>query len=178
MASQIEEQMRILMAKREQMKQEEAAPAAPQEADEIEDAKLIEPSTASEADDAQDDEIETEAESAQDEPQVTGEDEKDLVMIYHAKCLRCQHLTSTGTRIFNSCHFSNGNADCPAKAIRIVIGINFDRAANLVAQAMLSGDTVKLKALMEKLESRDEIVRKRVMTMASQLLANKSASGQ
>jgi hypothetical protein len=175
MASQIEEQMRVLMARREQMKREEETKPAPSDQD-IEDAELIEiEEDQAEIVDEQDDQDEPEA---QDAPQVTGEDEKDLVMIYHAKCLRCQHLTSTGTRIFNACHFSNGNTDCPAKSIRIVIGINFERAASLISQAMLSGDTVKLKSLMEKLESRDEIVRKRVMTLASQMLAGQTKSGQ
>ncbi len=47
--------------------------------------------------------------------------DKEYLALYSADCSNCKHLTETGKREFEKCHFSNGNKLCPAQEVRIVV---------------------------------------------------------
>lgn len=47
--------------------------------------------------------------------------ETEFVALYSANCMTCKHLSETGVRDFEDCHFSKGNKLCPAAELRFVI---------------------------------------------------------
>lgn len=47
--------------------------------------------------------------------------EVEYFALFSANCMSCQHLSETGTRDFQECHFKNGNKQCPASETRFVI---------------------------------------------------------
>lgn len=94
-----------------------------------------------------------------------------LVMIYADRCLRCAYLCGPMTKHYDDCHFSNGNEDCPAARTRIVVGINFDKASDALAQAMLENNIQRLTRITAKLADKDEVVQKRVFQLARDKIA-------
>lgn len=92
----------------------------------------------------------------------TEEDTRDVFYVYSKKCLRCLHLTETGSEYMESCHFSNGNDSCPAQAIRIVVGVPVEKVANIIVKAMDEGDSEKLAETYAKLAEKDAIVQQQV----------------
>jgi hypothetical protein len=47
--------------------------------------------------------------------------ELEYLALYSANCTSCKHLTETGTREFQDCHFTKGNKQCPAAEVRLVV---------------------------------------------------------
>ena len=47
--------------------------------------------------------------------------ELEYLALYSVNCMSCKHLTETGKREFQDCHFSKGNKQCPASEVRIVV---------------------------------------------------------
>lgn len=47
--------------------------------------------------------------------------ELEYLALYSTNCMTCKHLTETGVREFQDCHFSKGNKQCPAAEVRIVV---------------------------------------------------------
>lgn len=45
----------------------------------------------------------------------------DYLALYSDNCMTCKHLTETGVREFQDCHFTVGNKQCPAAEVRIVV---------------------------------------------------------
>lgn len=46
----------------------------------------------------------------------------EYLSLYSANCLTCKHLCpDTGVREFEECHHSNGNKQCPALEVRVVV---------------------------------------------------------
>lgn len=114
-------------------------------------------------------------ENENDEPSIVAEDavevQRDLVIIHSTKCMKCSHLYQHGTRAFESCHFSNGNDECPAQFMRIAIGVNFQKAAQALADAMHEKDAARLARISVKMESLDASVQRRVFDLAEQRLS-------
>lgn len=103
----------------------------------------------------------------------TEEDTRDVFYIHSKKCLRCLHLTETGSEYMESCHFSNGNESCPAQAIRIVVGVPVGKVANIIFKAMDEGDAEKLAETYAKLAEKDAVVQQQVKDAVQAKLAEK-----
>lgn len=48
-------------------------------------------------------------------------EERELLALYSQNCLKCSHLVDVGTRAFNRCHYTQGNKECPAKEVALVV---------------------------------------------------------
>lgn len=48
------------------------------------------------------------------------EESRECIVLYSERCFRCSHLVDGAEKTFNKCHYSQGNRDCPAIAIRIM----------------------------------------------------------
>ena len=59
--------------------------------------------------------------------------EREFVALYSADCMTCMHLSETGSRDFQECHFKNGNKQCPASELRfVVVGEALDYARKVL----------------------------------------------
>ena len=47
--------------------------------------------------------------------------EREYLALYSANCMTCSHLSEVGTRDFQECHFKNGNKQCPAAEVQLVV---------------------------------------------------------
>lgn len=46
---------------------------------------------------------------------------KEYLALYSEACITCKHLVETGTVDNRKCHYKNGNTQCPASEVKIVI---------------------------------------------------------
>lgn len=154
-----------------------------------EDEEVIMPTASDDTDDQADAEVAEVLDDADAVPEDGSDDgadeeaaapsvgEADLLIIEGAKCMRCGFLCNVNTRYYDECHFSKGNADCPAQYFKIAVGVNFEKASDALAEAMLTGDTDRLARINNKLADKDDIIKKRVFSMATKkLLAATAAS--
>jgi hypothetical protein len=92
--------------------------------------------------------------------------------VYSKKCLECKTLISWATKEFKSCHFTNGNADCPGASVAVVVKVpqaKVDDAANKIITATKNQDTVRLANIYAQLAERSEWVRSKVFERVKEL---------
>jgi hypothetical protein len=118
-----------------------------------------------------------EAEVAEDATR-EDEDNRDVFQIYREQCLNCLHLTETGTQTYKKCYWENGNDYCPAKEVRIIVGVPVSRVAEILVQATMSGDAEKLSLTCAKLAEKDPSVQREVTLLFQKLLEEARASAQ
>jgi hypothetical protein len=110
-------------------------------------------------------------------PLATDETEPDQVgtlQVFNENCFRCTHLIpelKSGKHIkakkFSECHFENGNEECPAKTVIIVVGIPIQKIVKMWMGAHIDGDNERKAKIEAKLATKDEVQRE---------LANKAIS--
>lgn len=114
---------------------------------------------------AQEDHVDAEAESAQDT-------QRDVVLLYKPKCLECLHLfPEGGKKVYSGCHFAAGNEDCPAKSLKLVVMVPADRVSDLLVEATLNNDVIRLSELSARLNKKDEAEIERVMSLFREKIA-------
>jgi hypothetical protein len=92
--------------------------------------------------------------------------------VYSKKCLECKTLISWAIKEFKSCHFTNGNADCPGASVAVVVKVpqaKVDDAANKIITATKNQDTVRLANIYAQLAERSEWVRSKVFERVKEL---------
>lgn len=110
----------------------------------------------------------TEAVAEEKEPE---EKEKDYVIIYSEDCLKCLHLCPTlGVKAYKDCHFSKGNEDCPAKTLRVAIGVNVERTAKIYTKYFKTNNVDKLTRMNKRLSTKDPAIVAQVMALVQQLI--------
>ena len=95
----------------------------------------------------------------------------DVLFIYRPECLDCLHLTENGSRAYKKCYLDEGNTDCPAGSIRIVVGVPMERVVTAIITATLEANAEKLAILYGKLQERDPVVVQRVMDEVRQRMS-------
>lgn len=115
----------------------------------------------------------------EDDSESEATSERDVVLLYKPKCLECKHLfPEGGKKVYSGCHFSKGNDDCPAKELKLVVMIPAERVSDMMFEATMSNDVVRLSELSAKLSRKDPAEVERVMFLLRQKLANHSASSK
>lgn len=88
---------------------------------------------------------------------------KDLFMIAKKDCVKCVHLCpETGSIAPTNCHYDNGNEDCPARTVTIMIGMSIrevESAATAIVEATENGDFPRLTRAANRLAGKSESVR-------------------
>lgn len=117
--------------------------------------------------------------------QIVDDNGRDVIMLWKPeRCLTCSYLvgdlTINGeeTVANDKCHheFATrggvrvGNPNCPAKTLRFVKGVNFDKLSSGLAQAMRDKDVAGLHAIYGELATLDPAVSKRVVSLAEESL--------
>lgn len=88
--------------------------------------------------------------------------EMGILEIHSRKCLRCTHLCpeleGNNGKAFTNCHFENGNEDCPAATVQIVVGIPVNRLIRTVFECEASNDSERLATLYARIATKDAVV--------------------
>jgi hypothetical protein len=108
---------------------------------------------------------------------------QDIVFISKPECLKCFHLTPLGTVDYSKkkdfrCHFSQGNTSCPARTVRIIEGMDFEKFARKMARAITNSDAELLDKCNRRLLKKDPLVKRKVMEMVSALIVQKNKEAQ
>lgn len=89
---------------------------------------------------------------------------KDVILLFKPKCLECTHLfPEGGKKPYNGCHYKSGNDECPAKSLKLVVAVPAERVSDLMLEAMISNDVVRLSELTARLNRKDPAEIERVM---------------
>jgi len=159
---------------------EDAFTASPANAamSELDDAGNVEVVVGEEGSDASvGGEVEVEAE---------GEEEGEATFqIYSHDCLRCTELVPglkkseyIKARSFKKCHYENGNKDCPAKTVQIVVGLPIPKIVKAYMDAFINGDNVTLANIQARLATKDEGQRELANAAIRRALARHLAGSQ
>ena len=100
------------------------------------------------------------------------ESKKDVVLLYKPKCLTCTHLfPEGGKKPYNGCHYKAGNEDCPARTLKLVVAVPAERVSDLLLEATLGNDVVRLSEILGRLNRKDQSETERVMKRFREKLA-------
>jgi len=94
-----------------------------------------------------------------------------VFIIYHPKCLRCNFLSEHGKFLYEDCHYTKGNTNCPASETRIVVGVNVNLTAKRMVEAINTGNTELLAKINSRIANKDPIIIKQVMDEVKRLMA-------
>lgn len=83
-------------------------------------------------------------------------------VVYSPKCLVCDHLVDGGPKHYNKCHYSNGNADCPALENRIISDGKTRQYRRRLDEAREAKDAKKVAAIWAEIEKEAPHVRQRL----------------
>lgn len=81
---------------------------------------------------------------------------RESLAVYSNKCLKCSHLVDGAKKAFVQCHFTKGNAECPAAEVRIVAVGQAVRYAKAVLKARTKRDLEKEAGLLNKVSLRSK----------------------
>lgn len=111
-------------------------------------------------------------EAAEDEEEEVIDSKKDVVLLYKPKCLECTHLfPEGGKKPYNGCHYKAGNEDCPARTLKLVVAVPAERVSDLLLEATLGNDVVRMSELLGRLNRKDQSETDRVMKRFREKLA-------
>lgn len=92
--------------------------------------------------------------------------------VYSKKCLNCIHFAPTiGKKVYHDCHFTNGNENCPASEVKVVVMLPYQMIAKKLYDAHVGNDAAKLSSLMARLNRQDSEEVAKVLSHYSKLLA-------
>ena len=78
----------------------------------------------------------------------------DHLALYSQNCKKCSHLDPDEKTKFDKCHFSKGNADCPAKEVQFAVVGEAKRFARAIKKAKATGDLIKEAEILEAVAKR------------------------
>lgn len=78
-------------------------------------------------------------------------DDKEYLELYSKKCLRCSYLIQEEGMKEHTCHYTNGNVECPAQEVQIILGGKIRRAVKLIRQARSQLDPKKEAQILEEI---------------------------
>ncbi len=90
---------------------------------------------------------------------------KGCLSVPQAKCLHCSHLVLFDFKGAKEedCTVENGNDQCPAQGVMVVLGVNVEKASSSIIRAFLANDAADISAKMQKLSGYHETVQQQVM---------------
>lgn len=99
------------------------------------------------------------------------------IYVYSKKCLNCIHFAPTvGKKVYHDCHFTNGNENCPASEVKVIVMLPYQMIAKKLYDAHVGNDAAKLSSLMARLNRQDTEEVAKVLSHYSSLLAGASTS--
>lgn len=90
------------------------------------------------------------------------DENRECVVLYAEKCFRCSHLVDGAPKTFNRCHFSAGNVDCPAVAVRIITSGKIRQYVKRMEAAQEAKDAPTIAAIWAEIAAETPEVRRRL----------------
>lgn len=105
---------------------------------------------------------------------------KEYLALYSTNCLKCRHLCPDATKKYSKCHHTNGNPDCPASEIQMVVVGRAYRLAASVIQARRKRDASLEAEVMVEVSNGSKAFQDRFYSRLSELqhAANKASSNK
>lgn len=94
-----------------------------------------------------------------------------FVPLANNKCNTCGHLVSHAKTFHDNCHFTKGNANCPAKVFQLGVGVNVEKASQAIAEAFHACDVEALQKHINRLAGFKPVQTREVLS----LVFNKTA---
>ena len=94
-----------------------------------------------------------------------------FVPLANNKCNTCGHLVSHAKNFHDNCHFTKGNANCPAKVFQLGVGVNVEKASQAIAEAFHACDVEALQKHVNRLAGFKPVQTREVLS----LVFNKTA---
>ena len=94
-----------------------------------------------------------------------------FVPLANNKCNTCGHLVSHAKNFHDNCHFTKGNANCPAKVFQLGVGVNVEKASQAIAEAFHACDVEALQKHINRLAGFKPVQTREVLS----LVFNKTA---
>lgn len=91
---------------------------------------------------------------------------KLVIEAYAPGCLECTHLVPTAQNEYTDCHFSAGNAFCPAQSVKIIFTGRRNVFLNKLKTARTSGDSNRVLKILASLEKEPLELKDYVLTKA------------
>lgn len=94
-----------------------------------------------------------------------------FIPLANTKCNSCGYLVGHAKAFHDNCHFTKGNANCPAKVFQIGVGVNVEKASQAIAEALHACDVEALQKHINRLAT----FKKAQTTEVLSLVFNKTA---
>ena len=78
----------------------------------------------------------------------------DFLALYSKKCKSCKHLDAEESVAYDKCHYTKGNALCPAQEVQLVVSGEAQRFAKAVLRARASGNFEREVLILQKVAKR------------------------
>ncbi len=88
-----------------------------------------------------------------------------FIPVSNKDCVGCGHLVTYAKVFHESCHFSNGNTQCPAAKIQIGLGMNTEKASDAIATALFNKDVIALQKHVNRLAGYNTQLTEEVLDM-------------
>ena len=98
--------------------------------------------------------------------------EAGYVVIDRIDCLKCAHLAPGVAKTLYTCTADNGNPNCPAQALTIIIGTNVEKAARAITNSLMENDFEKASRNLGRLGTYHEVIQAQVMAEVRENLIN------
>lgn len=94
-----------------------------------------------------------------------------FVPLANNKCNTCGHLVAHAKTFHDNCHYTKGNANCPAKVFQLGVGVNVEKASQAIAEAFHACDVEALQKHINRLAGFKPVQTREVLS----LVFNKTA---
>ena len=88
-----------------------------------------------------------------------------FVPLANNKCNTCGHLVSHAKNFHDNCHFTKGNANCPAKVFQLGVGVNVEKASQAIAEAFHACDVEALQKHINRLAGFKPVQTREVLSL-------------
>jgi hypothetical protein len=86
-----------------------------------------------------------------DENDLLGQEPREVLVVYSTKCFTCSHLVDDAPNRNMECHYSNGNRDCPAVALRVITTGKVQQYLKRLELAQQNKDAAEVAKIWEEI---------------------------
>jgi|GEM_PF-2776831 len=92
----------------------------------------------------------------------TIDESRECIVLYSERCFRCSHLVDGAEKTFTKCHYSQGNPDCPAIAIRIMTSGKVRAYIDRIEKAQAARNAPEVAKIWEEVVKESPEVQRRI----------------
>jgi hypothetical protein len=78
----------------------------------------------------------------------------EYLALYSQKCKDCKSLDPEASNLYTSCHFENGNKECPAQEVQLVVVGLASRLAKEFVAAKVNADLSAQSKILQRVSTK------------------------